>query len=127
MIPRTSHRVVKQALQIALADLETTPYFPTIARKLGVSERFLRRAFNSVHGLPPQRYVRMLKLSRAQLALASARDPSVTVAETALRLGFTELGRFSVRYREMFGERPSTTLQRALRRHEGKKRAPKPE
>ena len=112
---------------MALADLQTTPYFLTIARKLGVSERFLRNAFGSVHGLPPQRYVRMLKLSRARRALASARGPSVTMAQTARNLGFTELGHFSGYYREAFGENPSATLQRALRKRERKKRAPKPE
>jgi len=40
----------------------------------------------------------------------------VTVAKIATRFGFTELGRFSVEYREMFGESPSTTLHQPLRK-----------
>jgi len=46
----------------------------------------------------------------------SARNRSVTVAKIATRFGFTELGRFSVEYREMFGESPSTTLHQPLRK-----------
>ena len=40
----------------------------------------------------------------------------MTVTEIATNLGFVELGRFSVEYRKVFGERPSETLvrQRAL-------------
>jgi hypothetical protein len=34
------------------------------------------------------------------------------VAEHARRHGFTELGRFAVVYRTVFGESPSTTLRR---------------
>jgi AraC-like DNA-binding protein len=34
------------------------------------------------------------------------------VTNIASDLGFTELGRFAVRYRQMFGETPSQTLQR---------------
>ena len=37
------------------------------------------------------------------------------VTAIAAALGFTEIGRFSVRYRELFGESPSQTLQRRPR------------
>jgi AraC family ethanolamine operon transcriptional activator len=47
---------------------------------------------------------------------------SVTVTKIATRLGFRELGRFSVEYREMFGESPSATLRQALREHKRKRR-----
>jgi transcriptional regulator GlxA family with amidase domain len=33
------------------------------------------------------------------------------VKEAAYSCGFTEMGRFSVYYRELFGESPSTTLR----------------
>jgi transcriptional regulator GlxA family with amidase domain len=37
-----------------------------------------------------------------------------TVTEIAMFFGFEELGRFSVRYRQMFGRRPSLTLDERL-------------
>ena len=55
----------------------------------------------------------MLRLARARFALlvADCRVAKVTVIATSF--GFVELGRFSVEYRELFGESPSRTLQRA--------------
>jgi transcriptional regulator GlxA family with amidase domain len=37
----------------------------------------------------------------------------VNVTAVAMQLGFFNLGRFSARYRQAFGESPSTTLQRS--------------
>jgi len=38
---------------------------------------------------------------------------SLWPSEIAMSLGFFELGRFSQRYRHLFGETPSTTLARS--------------
>jgi AraC family ethanolamine operon transcriptional activator len=53
----------------------------------------------------------MLRLSRARGALLSADASLTTVTAIATGFGFLELGRFSVEYREIFGESPSQTLQ----------------
>ena len=97
----------------ALADLHTPLNIATLCRVLTVGERTLRNAFHRIHGLPPHRYLRMLKLSRARQELMLVRGQSVTVTEIATDLGFVELGRFSVEYRRMFGESPSETLRQA--------------
>ena len=113
---RKWHHLVKQAERTVIADLQAPISIAMLCRTLGVSDRYLRLAFHKVHGISPLQYMRMLKLSRARRALMSARNRSVTVAKIATRLGFTELGRFSVEYREMFGESPSTTLHQPLRK-----------
>lgn len=45
-------------------------------------------------------------------------DRSLTVAQIATRLGFAELGRFSVEYQKLFGESPSETLRQAFHEHD---------
>ena len=112
----TLNRLAKQVERMVLADLRRPPSIAEISRKLGVSDRYLRRVFRIVHGMPPSQHLRMLRLSRAREALLSARGRSPTVSKIAIRLGFSELGRFSVEYRKRFGESPSATLRRAIRK-----------
>ena len=57
-------------------------------------------------------YLILRRLNRVRRALLRADPATATVAEHARRHGFTELGRFAVIYRTVFGESPSTTLRR---------------
>ncbi|WP_092515709.1 helix-turn-helix domain-containing protein [Afipia sp. GAS231] len=106
--------LVEQAERLALAHLDEPLHMSALCRTLAVSERTLRKAFHKIHGLPPCRHLRMLRLSQARRALLSADSGRVTVTEIATCFGFVELGRFSVEYRKMFGESPSQTLHRAF-------------
>jgi transcriptional regulator GlxA family with amidase domain len=105
--------LVEQAEQLALADEDEPIHIPALCRALTVSERTLRKAFHKIHGLPPCRHFRMLRLSAARGALLSADRKLVTVTEIATSFGFVELGRFSVEYRKAFGESPSQTMHHA--------------
>ncbi|UFW42444.1 helix-turn-helix domain-containing protein [Bradyrhizobium sp. WSM471] len=98
---------------LALSELDEPLHISSVCRALIVSERTLRKAFHKVHGIPPCRHLRMLRLSEARRALLSADSQVVTVTEIATGFGFVELGRFSVEYRKVFGESPSKTLHRA--------------
>jgi transcriptional regulator GlxA family with amidase domain len=104
--------LVERAEALALADLDEPLHIPALCHVLAVSERALRKAFHNIHGFPPCRHLRMLRLSHARIALLSADSNLVTVTEIATGFGFVELGRFSVEYRKLFGESPSQTLQR---------------
>ena len=59
-------------------------------------------------------YARVWGLNAARLDLVADDSPLHTVTEIALDNGFTHLGRFSVNYRELFGESPSETLARRM-------------
>ena len=113
---KTALRLVRQAERLVLADLRNPPAVAAISQSLGVSDRTLRNVFKRTLGVSPNQYLRLLRLSRARRALLSARRPTVTVTDVAIRHGFRELGRFSVEYREMFGECPSATLRKAVRK-----------
>jgi AraC-like DNA-binding protein len=106
--------LVEQAERLALAHMDEPLHISALCRTLETSERTLRKAFHRIHGLPPCRHLRMLRLSQARRALLSADCKAATVTEIATGFGFVELGRFSVEYRKLFGESPSQTLHRAL-------------
>jgi transcriptional regulator GlxA family with amidase domain len=102
--------LVEQAKRLALAHLDEPLHISVLCRTLEVSERTLRKAFHKIHGAPPCRHLRMLRLSQARRTLLAADCKRVTVTEIATGFGFLELGRFSVEYRKVFGESPSKTL-----------------
>ena len=82
----------------------------SLARDLGVSERWLQISFKSIMGVSPYRYIMLARLHGAKRDLqSSATEHSVTQA--ALENGFGHLGRFSQQYRSLFGESPTDTLK----------------
>jgi AraC-like DNA-binding protein len=84
---------------------------PQTSQAIGTSARTLRLACQTQFGVSPTQYLLLRRMRLARRALREA-DPEVTgVTTVATGLGFWELGRFSVRYRQIFGESPSTTLR----------------
>ncbi len=79
---------------------------------VGVSGLTLRACCHEFLGISARRYLILRRLNRVRRALLRADPATATVAEHARRHGFTELGRFAVIYRTVFGESPSTTLRR---------------
>ena len=82
---------------------------------LRVSPGTLGNAFRSIAGVTPHTFFLRRKLNKARSLLLQADPGEQRVTSVASDLGFTEFGRFSVRYRQMFGETPSQTLQRQTR------------
>ena len=88
-------------------------HVPETSHAIGVSGRTLRMACQKHLGVSPTQYLLLRRMHLARRALRRS-DPDVTrVTEVATNLGFWELGRFSVNYRQIFGESPSTTLRAA--------------
>jgi AraC-like DNA-binding protein len=80
---------------------------------IGVPERTLRLCCAEFLGVSPMRYYLLRRLNMARSALRRADPGTASVAEIARDHQFTELGRFAVAYRAIFGETPSSTLRRA--------------
>jgi AraC-like DNA-binding protein len=78
----------------------------------GVGKSALYKAFHRVCGLPPLAYFQKRRLMQARSLLVHATNERGQVKHAALSAGFTELGRFAVEYRQLFGEPPSATLNR---------------
>jgi AraC-like DNA-binding protein len=107
--------IVRRATEMVEASFPDTPPMNVLAARLHLSPRTLHKAFLSVTGLGPHLYFRQCALNRAREALLQAHPAEDKVTAIAAGLGFTEIGRFSVRYRELFGESPSQTLARRPR------------
>ena len=90
------------------------PPMREVYEAVGVSERVLRICCAQFLRLSPLNYKRLRRLNLARSALRRAEPATVTVAEVARQYGFTELGRFAVAYRAVFGETPSSTLRSEL-------------
>ena len=75
-----------------------------LAAAAGVSKYHFLRCFAAVYGRTPARYLAERRIERAQDLL---RATNLTVTEVCLLVGYTSLGSFSSRFRELVGESPS--------------------
>jgi AraC-like DNA-binding protein len=69
-----------------------------------VSKYYFARSFAETYGETPMRYLVQRRIERAQDLLRSA---NLTVTEVCMLVGFSSLGSFSSRFRELVGESPS--------------------
>jgi AraC-like DNA-binding protein len=76
----------------------------------GVSLRSLYAGFKQYCGVSPMHYLRTLRLEGARQNLLG--EPDCNIASVAMRWGFGHLGRFSMEYKERFGESPSQSVRR---------------
>ena len=91
---------------------------PEICTAIDVTERTLRLCCAEFLGVSPIRYYLLRRLNMARSALRRADPETASVAKIARDYQFTELGRFAMAYRTMFGETPSSTLRRGSKKTE---------
>ena len=103
--------LVRRALEVADAQRGPVP-IAQLCTLLRVGPRTLENAFKSVTGITPHAFFLRRRLNKARSSLLSHDADVARVTDIATGLGFSELGRFAVRYRQMFGESPSETLKR---------------
>ncbi len=94
---RRAHDVVDQHYAEAL-DLEA------LAGVACVSKYYFARSFAETYGETPMRYLIRRRIERAQDLLRCA---NLTVTEVCMLIGFSSLGSFSSRFRELVGESPT--------------------
>jgi AraC-like DNA-binding protein len=104
---------VMRSLYELLDESEDRPlYLTDVCVRLGVSQRTLYKACFDHVGLSPRRFLWSRRMQLARRALLATDERAATVTQIAADLGFWEFGRFSVRYKWLFGESPSATLRR---------------
>lgn len=103
---------VKRVVDLIEAHPEEDLSVERLAEEAGVSARSLQRHFRDHVGVSPRQYLQQVRLARVHADLRAAVPGSgLTVADVALRWGFTHVPRFAGAYLERYGESPSTTLR----------------
>ena len=80
-----------------------------LAAVAGISKYHFQRLFRATYGRSPATYVTERRIERAQDLL---RATNLTVTEVCHAVGFSSLGSFSSRFRELVGETPSEFQRR---------------
>jgi AraC-like DNA-binding protein len=106
VLPRHVRRV-QDFLRENAAEPVTADQMALVA---GVSLRSLYAGFREYCGVSPMQYLRTLRLDGARQTLLS--EPDCNISSIAMRWGFGHLGRFSMEYKQRFGESPSQSLRR---------------
>ncbi|MCW5734387.1 MAG: helix-turn-helix domain-containing protein, partial [Enhydrobacter sp.] len=109
---RDSGIIVREVEARLDADPTSIPSISALCESLRISRRSLERAFHDLLGVSPAHHLRLRSLNAVREALLRCRPEPGIITRTALDNGFWHLGRFSLSYRALFGERPIDTLRR---------------
>lgn len=80
-----------------------------LCRAANVSAGTLTHTFRSLTDMTPARYFKMRRINKAHELLSHNAFDRSPVKQAALNSGLTDLGRFSVEYKMLFGNSPSDT------------------
>jgi transcriptional regulator GlxA family with amidase domain len=81
----------------------------SVAAVAGISKYHFQRLFTATYGVSPAAHLSRRRVERAQDLL---RATNLTVTEVCHAVGFSSLGSFSSRFRELVGETPSEFQRR---------------
>jgi len=105
-------RVAKIAQQYLEAHYQESVHIEDLCRVTGVGARTMQRYFRKYFDMPVSTYLKILRLDSARRELRTTHSSEGTVTDIAMSNGCTHLGRFSVEFRERFGESPHVALDR---------------
>lgn len=109
--PSQRRKVLHHAIRMS-KNIRGPITIPEYAATTGMSQRTLELAFQESLGITPRQFLRIHLLNCIRRELLKGDAESTTITEIATHWNFTELGRFAVNYKQLFGESPSMTLGR---------------
>ncbi|MGD8957312.1 MAG: helix-turn-helix domain-containing protein [Chromatiaceae bacterium] len=104
-------RLAREAVGYIDANIDSTLRIGLMCTELGTTFKSLERSFLRLYGVTPKRYVDLARLAKARRNLIASRGSEFTIADVATGCGINHLGRFAQRYKALYGELPSETLQ----------------
>lgn len=109
--PSRRAKLIAQAEQHMLANLEKPLTLKQLAQKLESSSSALSYGFQDLFGMSPMRYLKVRRLNAMRKHLKAREPENCRIAILANQFGFYSPGHFTRDYKIMFGELPSETLQ----------------
>ncbi len=109
MVPSVLLPQLRQARDLADRHYAEPLDLEGLAAAAHVSRFHFARCFAETYGETPMRYLTRRRIERAQDLLRSA---NLTVTEVCMLVGFSSLGSFSSRFRELVGEAPTAYRDR---------------
>jgi AraC-like DNA-binding protein len=111
-VGRQHHQlIIRRFFEVLEAKASEPSDMQAISEATGVSSRSLRLACQEQLGVSPTQYMLLRRMRLVRRALKQADPDSTRVTDIATEFGFWELGRFAVKFRQIFGESPSATLR----------------
>ncbi|MGE0661292.1 MAG: helix-turn-helix domain-containing protein [Reyranellaceae bacterium] len=108
--------VVRAAEEFMRANIGEPIMLHQVCQAARASERTVEYAFRDFYGMGAKKYLKLLRLNLVRDELLRPGSHDAAIQDVAWRAGFWHMGRFSVDYRRLFGERPSDTRRRSGRR-----------
>lgn len=114
---KTSHSlIIKRSADFLKANSYKPIHVTDLCSALGVRMRTLYYAFQEFYGISPINFLKLLRLTKARKDLLEADPKKTSVTDVAAKWHFWHFGRFSVEYKNLYGESPSATLGKAGQR-----------
>jgi AraC-like DNA-binding protein len=111
-------RTAKLAQECIQEHYREAVHIEDLCRVTGVGVRTLQRCFREYFNITITEYLNTVRLDAVYRQLAAAHPSEDSVTRIALQNGYTHLGRFSVKFREHFGESPSDTMAKRASREQ---------
>jgi AraC-like DNA-binding protein len=110
---RSARRIVLETEARLDPDPISIPSISSLCSAIRISRRTMERAFQDMLGMSPAQYLRVRALNVAREQLLRRPPMPGLITRVAIDSGFWHMGRFSVSYRRLFGERPIETLRQS--------------
>lgn len=121
-LPDTMPAYLQKAVRFINENYQEEIRLETLRQMASVSADRLCAGFREFSGATPMGYLKKVRMLKArEQFLTSEREKSVSTV--AFEVGFNHLGRFSVEYRNEFGESPTETISRRASKKLGVKQA----
>jgi len=112
----TAAYVVSETHRMVMRDIPKVLSVAMVCARLRVSRRTLQNSFHLLAGTTPLDYMRAVRLNAVRAKLHGSDRRDLTIGQAAADCGFDHLSHFVERYNALFGELPSRTERKVVRR-----------